>query len=671
MNYKELVNEVTRLLDEFQEDKQCIDSFTEDTAKDLKNLSSSDQKFIIDTFYGCIMHKKLLDVVVNIFYNHHGKKLFRVDRNLFIVVCYLAMFCLDDLGLDNFSRIIKSLDISKMHKFLSFFFNISNLTTHIQREWSHIYDAVVVDKNWITPLLRWCIEIEVLLDQLAKKMGRGNLPKKSPRKNTKPREFDLTQPKARPLPAPEVIPQQDKSKPVPTTTHRSPKEPEILDDMKQRNRQKALQILNDANSQQFRCANPQKSEKTQNVISQILQSHDAELQFDKLYTSGSPATQKINSLPVRLNTTAILREGVLYNRLLEEELQRLERLSQGASEPSAFLQWQKEMKEKDLQEELAELERRRLEGRISHEEAVLARERVLEHNHHKAQQTKEETAELMRKYAEKRLKEEKEMRELVQQVADGHKNSKAAKAKLHEIKQRIVKEVSEHSRELLSQALEEAQVELSRKMELIRQIRAFESVPLVRQKFVDDTETAGHDLLCEMSLAELRERLALLREFEQSELEDRRQRIFQEKQLKEQLLLEQLDNIALRRSLAEQAVLRSQEEKRMRNELREAVSRDERVLTLQKTLEQKQQERQKRKTEKNSMKKNEQVLPLTVKTTLNKKQVLDEQHWQELERNLEQQIYGTLQQSSKKNGAGQNHSCILGHLTQAWLTLPQ
>lgn len=69
------------------------------------------------------------------------------------------------------------------------------------------------------------------------------------------------------------------------------------------------------------------------------------------------------------------------------------------------------------------------------------------------------------------------------------------------------------------------------------------------------TQTGGHDLLCEMSLAELRERLARLREFEQCELEDRRQRIFQEKQLKEQLLLEQLDNISLRRTLAEQAAL--------------------------------------------------------------------------------------------------------------------
>ncbi|KAA0711457.1 Cilia- and flagella-associated protein 99 [Triplophysa tibetana] len=588
MNYKELVKEVARLLDKFQEYKQCIDSFTEDAAKELK--------------------------------------------------------------------------------FLSFFFNVNNLTTQIQEEWSHIYDVSVVHSNWITPLIRWCGEIDKLLDQLASKMSKGSLPKKSPKKITEPKEFNLTQPKPRPLPAVEVIPQQGKPKPVPPTTHKSPKEPDILDEMKQRNRQKALEVLNEAKSQQFRCANPQKSEKTQKVISQILQSRDAELKFDKSYTSGSPSTQKANSLPVKLNTTAILREGALYNRQLEEELQRLEQLSKGASEPSAFLQWQKEMKDKDLQEELAELERRRLEGRISHEEAVLARERVLDRNQRKVQQTKEETAELMRKYAEKRLREEKEMRDLVQQVADGHKNSKAAKAKLQEIKQRIVKEVCEQSRELLSQALEEAQSELSRKMELIRQIHAFESIPLVREKFIDETETAGHDLLCEMSLAELRERLMMLRELQEFEQEERRNWILQEKQMKEELLLDQLDNIALCRSLVEQAaaarsiqvliseLLNSQEEKRMKSELREAVSKDERVLALQKTLEQKQQERRQKKSEKANTKRNEKEPRLGVKNSIHNKQVLEEHQWEELERSLEQQVHGIIQQSSNKTNAGQKRA---------------
>lgn len=63
-------------------------------------------------------------------------------------------------------------------------------------------------------------------------------------------------------------------------------------------------------------------------------------------------------------------------------------------------------------------------------------------------------------------------------------------------------------------------------------------------------QTGGHELLCEMSLAELRERLARLKEEEQQEQEKRRQRILEEKQSKEQLLLEQLDTITACRTAA-------------------------------------------------------------------------------------------------------------------------
>ncbi len=69
---------------------------------------------------------------------------------------------------------------------------------------------------------------------------------------------------------------------------------------------------------------------------------------------------------------------------------RMERLVGGALEPSSFLQWQKEMRERDLQEELASIERRRLDGRISHEEAAMARIHLMERNQRAAQQKKEE-----------------------------------------------------------------------------------------------------------------------------------------------------------------------------------------------------------------------------------------------------------------------------------------
>ncbi|XP_017550039.1 cilia- and flagella-associated protein 99 isoform X1 [Pygocentrus nattereri] len=668
MNYRELVREAITLLDKYEPDKQSVDSFIEDSAKTLGNHPSADQTFISDTVYGCVEHRKLLDIVVNVFYDQHGKSLFKADRNKFVVVCYLSMFHLEDLGLEQFSRIIKSLDTSKMHKFLSFFFNVTNLTTWIHGEWSQIYDATYVEHKWIAPLLRWQAQIEGLLDYLSKKMTKGSLPRKSPKKCTQSQEFDLTKPKPRPLPAPEPVPQQEKTKPVsinslkgnstnfskvPLSTHRAPKEPQLLEDIKQKNHLKAQQVLYEANIQQFRCANQQKSEKTQNTVSQIQQNFNSKLKFDSVYSSGTPATQKMNILPVRLNTTAILREGALYNRQMEEELNRLEHLMQGANEPSAFLQWQKEMREKDLQEELAQVERRRLEGKISYEEALLARQRVLELNQHKAQLKKEETAELMRKYAEKRLREEEEMKELVQQVASGHKNSKAAKIKLQEIKQRIVKEVSEQSRELLRQALEEAQAELSRRFELIRQIRAIESVPHNRHMFLDDTQTGGHELLCEMSLVELRERLARLREEEQREQEEKRHKIQEEKQSREQLLLEQLDTIAMRRTAARHATTQKQEEKKKRRKLQEAVSMDERVMALQKTLEMKQQERQnKRESEKGKVNISKQIATQKVKSYNQEKQALEEQHWLQLEQALERQVR---REASSRNTSGLNY----------------
>lgn len=68
----------------------------------------------------------------------------------------------------------------------------------------------------------------------------------------------------------------------------------------------------------------------------------------------------------------------------------MERLIEGAREPSSFLQWQKEMRQKDLQDELAKIERKRLEGRISYEEAAMARTRLMERNQKTAQLKKEE-----------------------------------------------------------------------------------------------------------------------------------------------------------------------------------------------------------------------------------------------------------------------------------------
>jgi len=57
-----------------------------------------------------------------------------------------------------------------------------------------------------------------------------------------------------------------------------------------------------------------------------------------------------------------------------------------------------------------------------------------------------------------------------------------------------------------------AEEEMRNKMELIQQIKAAESIPIDRIKMVDLTSNAGHALLSEMSIAELRERLEMVKQ---------------------------------------------------------------------------------------------------------------------------------------------------------------
>lgn len=162
-----------------------------------------------------------------------------------------------------------------------------------------------------------------------------------------------------------------------------------------------------------------------------------------------------------------------------------------------------------------------------------------------------------------------------------------------------VKEVSEQNQELLRQALEEAEAEMSRKFEVIREIHCIESLPRMKFKKFDDTDvsegklqyyakkksgfnvdrdfctvlylilrccyrslchsylipcqTVGHELLGEMSLYETKERLAHLKNKQQAEQEEKRKLILEEKQKQKQQLMEKLDAINFHSSVLAQA----------------------------------------------------------------------------------------------------------------------
>ncbi|XP_062430633.1 cilia- and flagella-associated protein 99 isoform X2 [Rhea pennata] len=610
---------IVEQLNKFNPENQSMEDFLNESAEVLQTLNMTDENFVLETLAGCIEYKSLLDVVVNAFFVRDGKHCLFSDRNLYAVICYLATFQLEELGLQHFSRIVKSLDTAKMHKFLRFFFNALNLNTWIKDEWSHFYDSLYVKENWIDPLLRWQPKVQHMIEQLTDKLNNCTTIVKTSTV-TQPKEFNLTVPKPRAIPIPLPIPVLEKSQPVPPSTYKSPKEKKQLEEIKTKNRRKAEDLLLKANTNQFRCAT-MKLEKEKNTPDSM--KSKPTFQAQKIQS-------RIDNIPVKLNAAAILREGALYQRKMEQELKRIENLLRGARDPSEFLEWQKQMRGKDLEEQLAEIECKRLQGKLSHEEAVLAHQNVIQENKKKADLMREEKAELMHQYAEKRLQEQKEMRELVEQIVEGHKNAKQAKLKLQKYKQQIVQEVCEENQELLRQALEEEEEKLRKRYELIQQIRAIESLPSLKNKFVDLTETGGHGLICEMSIVELRERLALLRETQKAAEEEKRDQIIHEKQAKEQLLLDKLDQISVFRAELGRAAALKQEEKKRKSQSDERPVKDERILNLQQKIIEKTMER----------KKQAELLKITPQKTsiTSAKNSLHQDHWKELEESRERQF---------------------------------
>ncbi|XP_032299977.1 cilia- and flagella-associated protein 99 isoform X3 [Coturnix japonica] len=509
---------IIQQLNKFNPENQNMDDFLEESAKMLQTLNVAEDKFVLETLAGCIEYKSLLDVVVNAFFARDGRYCLISERNLYIVICYLATFQLEELGLQHFSRIVKSLDTVKMHKFLRFFFNDLYLNTWIKDEWSQLYDSLYVKENWIDPLLRWQPKVQQLIEQLEDKLSNRTT-KVKVSTVTQPKEFNLTVPKPRAILVPLPIPMPEKCPPVPPSTYKPPKEKQQLEKIKTKNRQRAEDLLLKTNTNQFRCAatRPEKSEFELQNTQDSMRSTPA-FQTQKIQS-------KIHNLPIKLNAAAILREGALYQRKMEQELQRIENLLRGTGDASEFLEWQKQMRGKDLEEQQAELECRRLRGKLSYEEAVLAHQNVIQEN--------------------------------------------------------------------------------KKKGDLMRE------------------ETGGHGLICEMSIVELRERLALLKEVQKAAEEEKRDQIIQDKQAKEQLLLDKLDQISVFRAELGRAAALKQEEKKKKSQSSERQMKDERVLNLQRKIAEKAMER----------KKQAGLLKITPRkaSTASRKDSLQWNRWKELE----------------------------------------
>ncbi|ETV67091.1 hypothetical protein H257_16641 [Aphanomyces astaci] len=559
MKRKELLAACESLVKSYDPAIVTVDAHVDEA---LKGYADADRLFLHQVLYGCVRYKDVLKVVLSNFYQDNSAKCSRNDYTKFLIMGYLALFRLDEIGMAGFHGFVSTHNPTAMHVFLAYLFDDAILHGPVKAEWLRLLDQEFVETQLIAKLEKHRPEIDQVLGHLhAKAFGMaaareslkqsGGVVRVASKQPTVPVAPNITKPKPRAIPEPTRIPLETKAHPVPDLNKLTLAD--IQDHQKHRRDAMKEQVLK---KYQESVAQPFQLEETRSNLEAIKQEVEAQrmAEVNRKFKAKPAPTFSDKDAPVKLNTAAILREDALYKKKQEKEAKLIQAYESDLRDASEFYRWQSDMIKKDDAAHRAQVETRRLEMVQAQHEAIEASLRAKVENRDVANQMKlvskenderrrlEEMAidDSNRQGAlEIKLTREVAPREAEERVkSDNHRKREAVNAMLE----------TERARKAAQDAIDQAQRE-----DLIRQIRALDRVHREHVAIFDPTESANLGLLDEMSLVELRERLQL-RKVEEAELEaQRRELILQEKKEREADLKSRVSNISRIRQLAASA----------------------------------------------------------------------------------------------------------------------
>ena len=163
----------------------------------------------------------------------------------------------------------------------------------------------------------------------------------------------------------------------------------------------------------------------------------------------------------------------MYKKQEDGVRRRLLDYEAGGKDAHEFFQWQQTMQRQDYDEQMTSIERKRLDGKMSYEEAILARQRLADENRQIADELKRQTHDALERHVQEKLRDEQRMkfvcstverrsrlplsfaRQLIDEVVNGRENAKVSQQKLQAYKADFVKQFKEELKQMTKQALEE------------------------------------------------------------------------------------------------------------------------------------------------------------------------------------------------------------------------
>lgn len=572
MKRRELLAACEHLIKTFDPARMTVDAHAAEALRELPDASASDRQFLQQVFYGTFRYRELLRPALARFLEVcAGRGASRRDYTAALVLAYLAVFRLNELGAARFGALVtaSAMAAAGAHALLSFLFDEDELTGELRSCWTRVLDPEFVDAEIIAKMRRSRAEaINPLLAQLhgsAFGSSSGTSSNAEPsteardarrRKATVPVMPNITQPKPRRAVEPIAIPQAVKAAPVPANLNAV-----TLEDLAKQKKERRERIQHELASKYAEAAKDQfKLESgARSNLEQVRQEVEAERAKELKFDFKAKPAPTANASPtagdaVKLNAAAILREDALLKKKKEKEAQLLRAYESELRDPMEFYRWQAQAQAQDEREKRDLIEKRRLEMAQAQHDAVEASHRAKLENRELALHMKAEAHERLadKSVQDAQLMEaQRENAVEMKQVRDAAPREAEERVREDNKKQReelLQFLAAERERRAAQDAIEKAQRE-----DLIRQIRALERVHREHVAVFDPTATMQLGLLDEMSLSELRERLEV-RKAEQIAWEaSRREDILSDKTEKRELLEEKAKGLTRARHAAASA----------------------------------------------------------------------------------------------------------------------